>query len=118
MVPDAKNGARRAVTPEGETVYLAGDVIVTERDVTEAHVTLGPDLVHYAVTLHFSEAAAARLERVTTSADGRFDIRLALVVNGQVLAAPRVMSRLSDSAMLSGQYTRAAATRLAEQLAP
>jgi len=92
VVPDAKGGGRQAVTADGETVYLASDVILTERDVTEAHVTLEPNLVQYAVTLHFSEAAAARLEHATSSSDGTFDMRLALVVNGEVLAAPRVRS--------------------------
>lgn len=118
VVADGKDGARQAVTADGETVYLAGDVILTERDVTEAHVTLEPNLVQYAITLYFSEAAAARLEKATSSSDGTFDMRLAILLNEQVLAAPHVMSRLTDTAMLSGHYTRAAATRLAEQLAP
>jgi len=118
VVPEGKDGAHQAVTPEGETIYLASDAIVTERDVTEAHVTLEPNLVQYAVTLHFSQAAATRLEHATSSSDGSFGMRLAILVNGQVLAAPTVMSRLSDSAMFSAHYTRAAATRLAEQLAP
>lgn len=118
VVPEGKDGARQAVTPEGETIYLASDVIVTERDVTEAHVTLEPNLVQYAVTLHFNQAAATRLEHATSSSDGSFGMRLAILLNGQVLAAPTVMSRLSDSAMFSGHYTRAAARRLAEQLAP
>ena len=86
-----------------------------QQDVTEAHVTLQADLVHYAVTLHFGEAAAARLKTATSSAYG---MKLAILLNGQVLTVANVMSQLSDTAMLSGNYSRAEATRLAEQVAP
>ncbi len=118
LVPESNEAAIKAVTPDGDTVYLANDVILTEQDVTEAHVTLELDLVHYAVTLHFAQEAAARLERVTGSSYGSFVMRLAILINGQVLATPTVNTPLSDTAMLSGGYTRTAATQLAEQLAP
>lgn len=118
VVTANSKGGRKAVTPEGETIYLAADAIVTEQDVTEAHVTLEPDLVHYAITLYFNQDAAARLERATTLSQVTSGMKLAILVDGQVLSAATVESPLRDSAMFAGHYTHAAATRLAEKLAP
>ena len=105
----------KASDADGTEWSLSKEAILTEQDVTEAHVTLEPDLVHYAVTLHFSEAAAERLKTATSTIYG---MKLAMLLNGQVLTVANVLSQLSDTAMLSGHYSRAEATRLAEQVAP
>jgi len=115
VVADDQEGSVKAADPDGADLSLSKEAILTDQDVTEVHVTLEPDLLHYAVTLHFNEAAADRLKKAATNAYGT---KLAMLVNGQVLVVGNVMSQLSDTAMISGRYTKSAASHLAEQLAP
>jgi preprotein translocase subunit SecD len=100
---------------DGTPLHLSRDVLLTAQDVTAVSVTLEPDLVHYAVTLQFNEAAAGRLKELTSKG---FGTKIAILLDGQVLLAPTVTTPLSDSAMISGHYTRETATQIAEQLAP
>jgi preprotein translocase subunit SecD len=81
----------------------------------EVHVGLDMDLEHYGVTLFFTPQAAQRLHDATEHNLGR---QMAVLLNGFVVIAPRIQSLLGPSARISGTYTREAATKLAEQLAP
>lgn len=100
---------------DGEPLILSKDAVLTATDVVQVEVALEPDLVHYAVTLHFTPEAAQRFHKVTTDNVGK---RLAILVNGQVWEVPFIRFPLDSSVMISSNYSRAAATEMAEQLAP
>jgi preprotein translocase subunit SecD len=109
-------GAERVTGPDGAPLELAKEVIVDEKDVTAVFVDLDVDLDHYDVTLHFADAAAQRLHEATR--DLHSHPRIALLVDGKVVAAPVVMEPLGPAAMLSSRYTMSEATALAQRLAP
>ncbi len=100
---------------DGSPLRLAKTPVLTSRDLARVEVTLEYDLEHYAVTLYFEPRAARRLEAATRD---RIGSRLAVLVDGQVLFAPRIQAVLGESAMISNRFDRTAATRLAERLAP
>lgn len=104
-----------ALDVDGSTLQLAITPVVTSRDLARVEVAIELDLEHYAVTLHFTPQAAQRLAELTSH---RLGGRLAVLVDGQVLFAPYIQGVLSDSAMIANRFDRAAATRLAERLAP
>jgi preprotein translocase subunit SecD len=58
----------------------------------------------------FSEEAAARMLRATEQHLGR---PLAILLDGELVAAPVVRSPISDSAVITGRYSRADAERIA-----
>ncbi|MEP7012654.1 MAG: hypothetical protein ABJC13_20210 [Acidobacteriota bacterium] len=101
--------------PEGESLWVEKEIVISSADVAEVHVGLDMDLEHYGVTLFFTPQAAQRLHDATAHNLGR---QVAVLLNGIVVIAPRVQSPLGPSARISGNYTREAATKLAEQLAP
>lgn len=100
---------------DGSPLRLAKEPILTSRDLARVEVTLEYDLEHYAVTLFFEPRGARRLAAATRD---RLGARLAVMVDGEVLFAPQIQAVLGESAMISSGFDRAAATRLAERLAP
>lgn len=101
----------------GARLHLAKKSIITNEDVVRVQVSLEPDLVHYAVTLKVTDPAAQRLRQATgrTNAGGP---SMAILLDDRVLLVAFVRAQLSDSLTFGDHYTRAAATCLAERLAP
>jgi preprotein translocase subunit SecD len=67
----------------------------------------------YAVALTFTQEGAEKMRRATEAHIGD---RLELVIDGRVVIAPTIRDVVSSSAMLTGDYTRAEAQRIAEGL--
>jgi preprotein translocase subunit SecD len=72
---------------------------------------------HYVVLVTFAPAAAQRLWQATQEKYGH---RVAIVVDGRILMTPILESGLPANVpmMIQGSFTREAAIRLAERLAP
>ena len=108
--PDAKPGLPAAVDPgSGRTIYLDKDVVLTNGDIAETRVVTRPD--GFGVEVHLTDGGAAKLRSVTAVNRGRL---LAIVVDGKVLVAPTVRSPVAQIGVISGNFTRAEAERLAE----
>jgi hypothetical protein len=108
------SGLTRAVVGETATiVYLHPEVIATNDDILTVDVDGDGDGVTVRVT--FSAAAASRLRAATGAHVGR---PAAIVLDGRVTLAPVVASALGDTVIITGQYTRAEAERLAAGLMP
>jgi len=109
--------AEEAVAPGLEPVSLGGDgqvlfvhrqVLVTNSDVAEASaVAIGDG---FGVRVAFTPAGADRLRRATLTHIGK---PLAVLLDGRLSLAPTLQTSLSDNAVISGNYTREAAERLA-----
>lgn len=111
-VADTVAGAdtREAVdTGAGRTIHLHRDVVLTNDDIAGTRVVTLP--TGFGVEVELTTAGAARMRSVTTANVGRL---LALLVDGSVLAAPRVTSAIDQLGIISGTYTRDEAERLAE----
>lgn len=78
----------------GEAVYLHPESIVTRADVDRMEASRTADGV--LLTLHFSAAGAVRMAEVTGSHPGR---RLAMLVDGRPLIAPRIVARIDASSV-------------------
>lgn len=90
------------------TIYLHPEVIVSNSDIRSAQVVKG-DGGHFGVSVVFSAEGATRMRRATESHIGR---PLAILLDGDVVAAPTVRSVIGDSAALHANYTRAEAERI------
>ena len=105
-------GLREAVLESGERVYLRPDAVVTGADVTDARVVDAGG--RYSVTVAFSAAASNRLTEATKIHLGR---PIAILLDGRVVSAPTLRSMIPGSAVISGDFTRAEAERIASALA-
>lgn len=69
----------------------------------------------FEIHVELDEAGAAKLGKLTES---HFRSRLAIVINGEVVMAPTILSRVSDKLAISGRFTLAEAETLAAGLQP
>jgi preprotein translocase subunit SecD len=112
-------GSQKLAEPEtGQLLILSPKALVTESDILKTEVGwdgLYPSMDYYMINVYFKPDAAQRLQEFSRAHLGD---RLAIVIDGHILIAPRLNGPFSSEIMLQGQFTREAATRLAEQLAP
>jgi TonB family protein len=94
-------------------VYLRPDAVVTGADVTSARVTDAGG--QYSISVTFSTPASNRLAAATKSHIGR---PVAILLDGRVISAPTLRSIIRGSAVITGDFTRAQAERIAAGLAP
>lgn len=98
---------------ESGSVYLLGEVYVGGGDLTDARVAYD-EFQKPAVSLRFSTEGAAAFEEATGANVGR---QIAIVLDGTVISAPVVRSRISGGeAQISGSFTAEEAARLAVML--
>jgi TonB family protein len=90
-------------------VYLQPGSIVTSADVTSAQV-IDAGGGRYSVGVGFSATASIRLAESTKIHLGR---PVAILLNGRVIAAPVVRSMIRDSAVISGDFSKDEAERIA-----
>jgi TonB family protein len=90
-------------------VYLQPGSIVTSADVTSAQV-IDAGGGRYSVGVAFSAPASNRLAESTKVHLGR---PVAILLNGRVIAAPIVRSMIRDSAVISGDFSKDEADRIA-----
>lgn len=103
-------GLREAVVVgTGRNIYLHSEPLASNSDIIEAHIVQGDDAAVFGVSVTFSADGAARLSRATQGHIGR---PLAILIDGDVVAAPIVRSAMTTSAVISGHYARPEAERL------
>ena len=102
-----------SVSGSSEKVYLHREIIVTSADVVQARVVPGSGASDFGINVTFSQERAAKMARATAS---HLDKPLAILVNGQLVAAPTVRGQVSSSAVISGDFTSSQAAAIAEGL--
>ena len=109
-------GALSVVTvgPGSRQIYLHPDAIVTTADVADARVT-DAGAGRFSVNVRFTKEGSARMVAATSQHIGR---PVAILLDGVVLAAPVVRSPIADSAVLTGNFTRAQAEAIVNRLPP
>lgn len=98
-----------SVQGSNDKVYLQPGAIVTSADVTSARV-IDAGGGHYSVSLTFGTPGSTRLAESTRIHIGR---PVAILLNGKVIAAPVLRGAIRDSAVITGNYTREEADRIA-----
>ena len=103
-------GLREArIAGADRVIYLHPETIVTNEDILRSTVVSSGTGFGVAVT--FTRAGADKMQRATAA---HLNAPLALLVDGEVIAAPTLRSPIGAEAIVSGNYTRAEAERIAE----
>jgi preprotein translocase subunit SecD len=92
-------------------IYLHPETVVTNDDILRSTVVPSGNGPGFGVAVTFTAAGAGRMERATAS---HLNAPLALLVDGDVIAAPTLRSPISTSAIVSGNFTQAEAQRIAK----
>jgi hypothetical protein len=108
-------GLREAkVSGSDQSVYLHDEVVVTNRDIESARVIQTGGASQYEVSIEFNAAGAEKMRAATRNNIGK---RMAILLDGQVVMALVLRSRIGAKAMITGDYTRAQAERVAKGIA-
>lgn len=93
-------------------IYLHTQSVVTEKDVTKVNATeIGNGLPAISVTL--TKEGGEKMAKVT---EGNLGKMLAILVDGKVLCAPVIRSKLADRVVITGKFTKAETERIAREL--
>lgn len=115
--PDPQPGLVAMTPLRGDaTVYVEPDPLLTSADIAGAKVGINRETKQFVVRIIFTPDGAARLTGVTTEHQGEL---LAIVIDGQLLTAPKIAAPITGrEAIIQGKFTRAEAIRLALQIDP
>jgi hypothetical protein len=109
-------GLRAAkVGNSNRTVYLHPEIVVTNADIASSTVVAGDTPAHFWIDVRLNAAGADKMRQATTSHLGR---PVAILIDGAVVLAPTVKSPIGAAAVISGDYTRADAERIAQGMNP
>ena len=105
---------KRQIEGGKESVYVhdTADFALTPNDVEEAKPGLTGGF-QPAVIITFTRSGGEKMSQLTADWLGK---KLAIVVNGKVIAAPVIRSRITDSAIIEGNFTAAEVERIARSL--
>jgi preprotein translocase subunit SecD len=104
-------GLREArIAGSGRVVYLHQEIIVTNDDVADIHVIDGQTPSRFGVAVTFSAAGAEKNRQTTARHVGEL---MAILIDGEVIATPRLRAPISTSSVISGDFTQAEAERIA-----
>jgi len=98
------------VADSGRVIYLHPEIVVSNDDIAQSWVSKGV-LSHFGVSVKIRQSGQERMRQATASHVGR---PVAILIDGAVVIAPVVRSPIGDSAVISGNFTRAEAERIAE----
>jgi preprotein translocase subunit SecD len=108
--------AQRKVERENQSVFVhdEADFVVTAADIEK--VNIEPDERKFpSVSIFFSQEGADRMGRLTGSLVGK---PLAILVDGKLISAPTMRTRITRAAIISGRFTQEEAERIAGALRP
>ena len=112
--PGPRSGLRAVVDVAGtSTVYVDPQIVVANGDIARTRVV--PVGTGFGVEIVFTDGGAAKMRAATAGNVGRL---LAVVVDGRVLASPRITSPIDGVGILGGKYTKDEAGRIAVGLMP
>jgi len=108
----AKGLKEAKVEGRNEKVYLHDKAELTNEDIASANVE-EVELRGVALEFRFTRAGQKKLAKLT---EEHLNKPLAILVDGSVIAAPIIRSKLTDRAVISGKFKRAELERIAKSL--
>lgn len=103
------------VATSGRLVYLYPTAVVDNADIAQAWVVDEGSGGRFGVTIQLLPDGATKMRQATT---GHLGKPVALMLDGDVVVAPTLRSVVSDTASITGDYTRAEAERIAAGVVP
>lgn len=98
------------VPDSGRLIYLHPEIVVSNEDIAQSWV-VDDGSGRFGVAVELLPFGAERMRQATEAHVGR---PMAVLVDGRVVMAPVVRSPISGSAVITGNFTRADAERIAE----
>lgn len=102
------------VADSSRLIFLHPEIVVTNDDIAQSWV-FQDGAGRFGVAVALLPSGADRMRQATASHQGR---PVAILIDGSVVTAPVVRAPIGDSAVISGDYTRAEADRIAEGIGP
>ncbi len=93
-----------------QKIYLHPQAALTEKDVAKAGVTTTTQGFP-AILVSFTKEGGEKMAKLTEANQGKM---LAVLVNGKVISAPTIRSKIADKAVITGQFTKTEADKIAE----
>jgi hypothetical protein len=97
------------VTGSDRVIYLHEEILLTNSDIARSAVVPGSSPSRFNIAIELSEAGAEKMRRATADHLGK---PLAVLIDGEVVMAPVLRSAIGESAMITGDYSRAEAERI------
>ena len=104
-------GLRAAITASGRSIYLHEDIVVGNSDIARAEVLPGRGHSQFVVGVHFTTEGAQKMRAATQNHIGK---PVAILIDDEVVMAPILRSAISESAEITGDYTREQAQRIVD----
>jgi hypothetical protein len=98
------------VPDSGRVIYLHPEMVVSNDDIAQSWVSQD-DTDRFNVAVQLLPSGADRMRQATAMHVGR---PVAVLIDGSVVMAPVVRSPIGDSAVITGNFTRAEAERIAD----
>ncbi len=92
-------------------VYLHPETVVANGDIARSSVVPGDGPAEFWIGLEFTASGARKMRQATAAHVGR---PIAMLVDGEVVAVPRLRSAISASAVISGAFARAEAEAIVD----
>ena len=107
-------GAELIGMPIGDTdeqIYVTKTAALENGDIAKAEARRSElDRVSYDVQIEFTPAGAKKMEAITGANLGK---RLAILIDGKVLSAPKLLEKISSRAVITGRISADEARRIA-----
>lgn len=98
------DGLTEATTKEkGEKIYLHKEAVVSESDIRDARVVQNQSLHVFEIGVVFTNEGARKMAEATRNHIGRL---MAILIDDQVVVAPRVNSIVEAECQITGQFTK------------
>jgi preprotein translocase subunit SecD len=101
------------VSHSDKTIYLHESPVFTDEDVTSTRVLSGDDRTRFNVGVLLSQQGSEKTGNATESHVGK---PVAILLNGDVIAAPILRGVVSQKALIIGDWTKAQADEIAAAL--
>ena len=93
----------------GRVIYLHPEPVVTNDDIAQSWVMPdGPE--RFSISVEFLQTGAQRMQQATVAHLGK---PVAILLDGNVVIAPVLRSAITNSALITGDYSQADAERIA-----
>jgi preprotein translocase subunit SecD len=111
---EPKEGLIEVIDPySSKKIFLHKDPLITNQDIIEARVVEN-DLGEPEIVVTFSGSAEQKMREATDAHRGK---PMAILIDGKVISAPTIRSRIGSSAAIDGKFSRQEAERIARGLA-
>lgn len=97
------------ISGSDRVVYVHQEIILTNSDIAQSQIIQGDGPLGFGISVEFNAAGTQKMRRATVN---HIDKPIALLIDGDVVAAPVLRAPISTSATISGDFTRAEAERI------